>query len=89
MKVYTINEDSHGYIGITKGDISAVVDFLLENKWITGDTKIWCKKLNQLISTRAYFGEHWYELMKTWDKETFNEWFEDNFYIEEYEVYGL
>lgn len=89
MKVYTVSEDNHGYIAVTKGDIPTVIDFLLENKWITGNTKIWCDRLDQWVSIRAYFGEHWCELIKTWDKDTFNEWFEDSFYIEEYEVYGL
>lgn len=89
MKVYIVNESDYGDIGVTKGDIPSVINFLLENVWLTDETKIWSDKLSQWVSVRGFFGEHWQELMLTWDATIFNNYFVDVFYIEEYEVYGL
>lgn len=89
MKVYIVNESDYGDIGVTKGDIPSVINFLLENVWLTDETKIWSDKLSQWVSVRGFFGEHWRELMLTWDATMFNNYFVDVFYIEDYEVYGL
>lgn len=89
MKVYIVSEGNYGDIGVTKGDIPSVINYLLDNVWLTDDTKIWSEKLNQWISVRGLFGEHWQDFMLTWNAAMFNEYFVDVFYIEEYEVYGL
>jgi len=89
MKVYIVSDGTHGNIGVTKNDIPTVINFLLRNLWLSDNTRIWSEKLRSWTSVSAYFGEHWREVMLTWDVDTFREYFDEVFYIEEYEVYSM
>lgn len=89
MKVYIVSQDTKNEIGVTSCDIPSVINFLVDKHWLKDTTQIWCDKFDQWISVRVYFGEHWYDVMLTWDRFTFDFYFNKVFYIEEYEVYGL
>lgn len=89
MTVYAIHEESHGLIGICAVDPRAMVDFLIDTDWINEKHKIFVQKFNQWVSLNSYFGENWADRLGEMTIDEIEEVFEDNFYFEKFEVYGV
>lgn len=89
MTVYAIHEEDHGLIGVCAVDPRAMIDFLVDTNWINEKHKIFIKKFNQWVSLRSYFGENWINRLKGMTTDEIEETFEDNFYFERFEVYGV
>ena len=89
MTVYAIHEESHGLIGVCAVDPCAMVDFLIDTDWIDEKYKIFVKKFNQWVSLNSYFGENWADRLREMTTDEIEEVFEDNFYFEKFEVYGV
>ena len=56
MKVITINEESHGYIGIAK-DYYSAVSFLINNSWLTECVDVWDEHKENWIPLCEILGE--------------------------------
>lgn len=89
MTVYTVHEESHGLIGVCAVNPHAMVDFLVDTNWINEKHKIFVEKFNQWVSLRSYFGENWVDRLREMTTDEIEEIFEDNFYFERFEVYGV
>lgn len=89
MTVYTIHEENHGLIGVCAINPRAMVDFLVDTNWINEKHKIFVEKFNQWVSLRSYFGENWVDRLREMTTDEIEEIFEDNFYFERFEVYGV
>lgn len=74
MKVITINEESHGYIGIAK-DYYSAVSFLVNNDWLTKYDDIWDERRRIWVPICELLGEDWIDKIFSWDIENFNEFF--------------
>lgn len=89
MTVYAIHEENHGLIGVCAVDPRAMVDFFIDTDWINEKHKIFVKKFNQWVSLNSYFGENWADRLREMTTDEIEEVFEDNFYFEKFEVYGV
>ena len=89
MTVYAIHEENHGLIGICAINPCAMVDFLIDTEWIDEKHMIFIKKFNQWVSLRSYFGENWADRLREMTVDEIEEVFEDNFYFEKFDVYGV
>ena len=90
MKVITITEDCHGFIGIADTKEHAI-DFLIDENWLSGDTelpyfdeedKTWTDS-----SVKERLGEDWEDVLKNSDIEKMNDLLEDTFFFDEEHVY--
>ena len=90
MKVITINEECHGFIGIADTKEHAI-DFLVDKNWLSEHTelpyfdeedKTWKDR-----SVKEKLGENWKDILKNSDIEQMNELLDDAFLIEEEHVY--
>ena len=87
MRVVTIEEDSHGQIGIAKTYTDAV-HFLVNNGWLSALTEIYCG--DEVFKTVVEdLGEDWLAVMLDWSMEKFCEYFEEYFYLDSVEVYEV
>lgn len=77
MKVYIIHEENHGVIGVADSHKSAV-QFLIDEKWITGNFEIWDEEKREYYTLITKPEE-----IKAWDRKQFNDFFEGCFWIEE------
>ena len=85
-RVCCVYEDNHGMIGVAK-DYSSAIDGLIEEDWLDGNTEMLDDNDNS-STVKEVFGEEWIELIKHWDKDTFNINFEGIFYINTMEIWG-
>lgn len=86
MKVITINEESHGYIGLAK-DYYSAVSFLINEYWLTADDEIWDEDKKTCRQVKDVLGEEWIDKILSWDIENFNEFFGiGSIYLAEEEV---
>ena len=86
--VYLIEEDNHGNIGIAKDYLSAI-DFLVDSDWLDSNFEVYCDAFDdETKSIKKDIGENWKDVIKSWDCETFNQYFEGCFCLYIEEVYG-
>lgn len=90
MKVITINEECHGYIGIADTKEHAI-DFLVDEDWLSEYTglsyfdeedKKWKER-----TIKEKLGENWKDILKNSDIEQMNDLLDDAFLFEEVRVY--
>lgn len=74
MKVITINEENHGYIGIAK-DYYSAISFLINDYWLTADYEIYNEDRGNWVRICECLGEDWVDKILSWDIENFNEVF--------------
>ena len=87
MRVITIEEDSHGMIGIAKTYADAV-HFLVNDSWLSALTEIYCG--DEIFKTVIEdLGEDWLAVILDWSMEKFCEYFEGYFYLNSVEVYEV
>lgn len=84
MKVYCVDEDSCGVIGLAK-DYPAIIKNLIKEKWIDENTKM-SDDYGNSSTIKKVFGLDWEKVLLSWDIETFNINFEGSFYIYSMEV---
>ena len=87
--VIIIEEDNHGFIGITKDYLSAI-DFLINENWLDEKFEVWADESDENFTVQSIkdnLGENWKEIMSTWNIEKFNNFFEGSFYLTVEEVY--
>ena len=84
--VILIEEDNHGNIGIAKDYLSAI-DFLI-NDWLDSKFEVYCGVFDETKSIKKDLGENWKNVIKSWDCEKFNQYFEGCFCLYIEEVYG-
>ena len=94
MNVYVINEECHNMIGIAK-DIKSAIKWLIDEKWITENTSVYCPTNNENESefhaVNVVFGSEWksYLIGLAGDKAVLNEELERmGFYSYSEEVIG-
>lgn len=90
MKVITINEECHGFIGIADTKEHAI-DFLIDENWLSGDTelpsfdekdKTWKDR-----SVKEKLGENWENVLKDSDIRQINDLLGNAFLLYEWCVY--
>lgn len=86
MKIITINEESHGYVGLAKNYYSAVA-FLLSNGWLTEYDEVWDELNSKWVRVCDILGENWVDKILSWDIGQFNEFFYGCINLEETQVY--
>lgn len=82
MKVYVIEEESHGNIGIADS-LQSAIKWLIKMDWISDDTEIYTDPCWNDIATTI---ENWRETIINYTLKQFNEIFDCCFYIKEEEV---
>lgn len=86
MKVISINEENHGYIGVAK-DCKSAIDFLIKNDWLESFSEVYSEDRGY-IEVKDAFGENWVEVVMNMNIDDFNYNFEGLFELDEREVYG-
>ena len=90
MKVITINEECHGFIGIADTKEHAI-DFLVDENWLSEHTELpyFDEKDNTWRdrSVKEKLGENWEDVLKNSDIEKMNDLLEDTFFFDEEHVY--
>ena len=90
MKVITIREECHGFIGIADTKEHAI-DFLVDENWLSENTglpyfdgkdKGWKER-----SIREKLGENWKDILKNSSIEQMNDLLNDAFFLYEEHVY--
>lgn len=78
MNVYVIYEECHNMIGIAK-DIKSAIEWLIDEKWITENTSVYCATSNEdeseFHAVNVVFGSKWknYLIGLADDKTVLNE----------------
>ena len=89
MRVITIQEENHGYIGIAKTYADAV-HFLVKNDWLSELTEVYKEGDFEEVTTIAEdLGEDWFQKMLHWSMDEFAEYFDGCFYLNSEEVYEV
>lgn len=90
MKVITIREECHGFIGIADTK-EHVIDFLIKENWLSENTELpyfdgkdkkWKER-----SVKEKLGENWESILKNSDIEQMNDLLDDSFFFYEEHVY--
>lgn len=79
QQCYCVSEDNHGIIGVGI-DMPTTIDGLIKEEWLYGEIDL-IDEDDNLITIKAKLGENWIDIIKQWDKMTFNEFFEGIFHI--------
>lgn len=85
MKVISISEECHGFIGLAK-DFESTKKFLLEHGWI--DECLEISKDNKWHYIDEVLGSDWRAKVMNMTMEEFEEIFEGSFLLDTIEVYG-
>ena len=86
MTVILVNEDSHGLLTVAK-DYKSAIKFLIDNGWIKESMDVWhdddtYSRLDELL------GENAFDIItEKWDIDTFNDFWDGCFMLDEVEVY--
>lgn len=85
--VFEICEDGHGNIGLAK-NYESVIDFLIDSNWLDEGYEVYCGAYDETKTIKKDLGENWQDIIKSWDYEKFNQYFEGCFYLYIEEIYG-
>ena len=88
MKVITIEEDSHGQIGIASNYQNAI-HFLVNENWLDESTEVYDSGFQDTKLLIDLLGEEWLTTTLNWTLEKFNEFFDCYFYLNEVSVYEV
>ena len=86
MKVITINEDNHGFLGVAK-DYKSAIQFLIEEDWINEATEIYVDVEGGWLRLDEYFDD-WKSEIENMSREYFDGLFYESFSLEDIDVYG-
>lgn len=79
MQCYCVYEENHGVIGIGM-NMPTTIDGLIKEDWLYGDIDL-IDENDNMITIKEKLGENWVDIIKQWDKNTFNEFFEGLLHI--------
>lgn len=85
MKAIVIYDNSREFIGVA-ANYPWAIDFLIQKDYLNGNNQVWVNHHGFLL--KEVF-PNWREEIKSWDIEKFNKFFNDVFYLEAVEVYGV
>lgn len=85
MKAIVINDNNREFIGVV-AYYPWAIDFLIQKDYLSEDSQVWINHQSFLL--KEVF-PNWQEEIKSWDIEKFNKFFNDDFYLEAVELYGV
>ena len=94
MKVLVIHEDDHGVIGVARYEgeqAKWAVELLIKRCWLDSSTHVWYETNGdwQCDEVSVAFGENWEDCMKNLTIDEFNELWDERFFLEVYDIYGI
>ena len=87
QRVIVVNEENHGFLCVAK-DFQSAVDYLIKNYWIGEGTEVYNDAERKWVRLDELLGENWEKEIRNLSRESFEELFEDDFYLEDREIYG-
>ena len=85
MNIIIIHEDNHGVLGVAK-DYDSAINFLVESKWLTTDVAV-LNSIGELVPIKELGLD--IETIRSWDIETFNDFFDGIFYLDVDFLWGM
>ena len=85
MNIIIIHEDNHGVLGVAK-DYDSAINCLVQNQWLTTDIKV-LNSIEEFVSLKELGLD--IEAIRSWDIETFNDFFEGIFYLDVDFLWGM
>lgn len=94
MKVIVIREVNHGIIGTARCEGTQAkwaVELLIRRHWLDRFTSIYYEVNGEYLweEVGIAFGENWEDFMKNLTINEFNKIWEDCFYLEVWDIYGV
>ena len=94
MKVIVVNSENSGVIGVARcegGQAKWAVELLIKQDWLNSSTCVYYQKDGeyQFDDINTVFGENWKDSIKNFTIDEFNDAFEERFYLEAYDLYGV
>ena len=77
-----------GEVYCTADNLIHLIEGMIYQKYITENTNIWCDRLEQWISLKAYYGDNWKEQILKWTEEDFVDYFNEYYYIQKVPYYN-
>lgn len=87
QKVIVVNEENHGFLCVAK-DFQSAVDYLIKNYWIDEGTEVYNDADRKWMRLDEFLGKSWEKEVRNLSRESFEELFEDDFYLDDREIYG-
>lgn len=87
QKVIVVNEENHGFLCVAK-DFQSAVDYLIKNYWIDEGTEVYNDANQKWVRLNEFLGKNWEKEVRNLSRESFEELFEEDFYLKDEEVYG-
>lgn len=88
MRVITIQEENHGYIGIAKTYADAV-HMLVNQDWLSELTEVYKEGFEDTVTVIEDLGENWFQVILHWTMQEFGLYFDGCFYLDSEEVYEV
>ena len=85
MNIIIIHEDNHGVLGVAK-DYDSAINCLVQNQWLTTDIEV-LNSIEEFVSLKELGLD--IETIRSWDIETFNDFFEGIFYLDVDFLWGM
>ena len=76
-----------GEIYCAADTIKNLIAGMIDQQYITEYTEIWCDRLEQWISLKAYYGNNWEEQIFKWTEKDFAEYFDECYDIQKIPYY--
>lgn len=90
MNVIFINDESGGILSVTD-TVTHAVDYLINNDWLSEDTKllIFIQETGEWkeITVKEKLGENWEAILRNASIDEFNNYIEEVFFLSEERVY--
>lgn len=88
MEVIVVTEKNHGEI-LSAVDFKNAIRGLIICKWLSESTKIYDFEEDKYKTVGEMYGENWKEVILSRGMEQFNEDFDDVFYLDWRELWGI
>jgi hypothetical protein len=87
QKVIVVSEDNHDFLCVAK-DYQSAVDFLIKEYWLDEATEVYNEAKSEWVRLDKLYGENWEEEVRHLPRKSFEELFNETFYLEDEEIYG-
>lgn len=85
MIVYVVEEINHGIIFVVSS-VRKAVEMLIEYNWLYAAYNVYDIENDTWVSISELLGKDWIEIISNFSLAEFSEFFEDQFYLHQYEV---
>ena len=85
MTVFVIEEANHGTLGVVSS-VRAAAEFLIKKHWLYPSSEVWDEAKSDFAPISEVLGENWADTVKNFTLSEFTEFFDDWFYLYQYEV---